>query len=158
MEQGKLKFCYEYPRPAVAVDLVVTRSVNTKLGGKRREVLLIRRKHGPFLGCWALPGGFLDENETLEQAAARELMEETQVVAKKLVMLGAFSEVHRDPRSRVISFCFAAEVPATTRHRAGDDAAAAEWFAISKLPKLAFDHAEIMTAAKKYWRQAKRKS
>ncbi|MFM7562900.1 MAG: NUDIX domain-containing protein, partial [Planctomycetota bacterium] len=143
------KFCYEYPRPAVAVDLVVTRWVKSKSGEKRRELLLIQRKHDPFAGCWALPGGFLDEQETLEQAAARELMEETHVVARKLIPLGAFSKVDRDPRGRVVSFSYATEVPATTCQQAGDDAAAAKWFPVKRLPKLAFDHAEVIAAARK---------
>lgn len=147
----RLSHCYEYPRPAVAVDLVVTRWHASKSRAKRREVLLIQRKHEPFSGCWALPGGFLDERETLEEAAARELLEETRVVARRLVPLGAFSAIDRDPRGRVISFAYAAEVPAATRLEAGDDAAAAVWFPIRKLPELAFDHAQIIAAARKIW-------
>lgn len=146
-----LKYCYQYPRPAVAVDLVVTRWTKPKSGERQRELLLIQRKHDPYAGCWALPGGFLDEHETLEQAAARELMEETRVVARKLSPLGAFSTVNRDPRGRVISFSYATEVPSTTRHQAGDDAAAAEWFPVKRLPKLAFDHAEIIATARRKW-------
>lgn len=152
-QTASLKHCYEYPRPAVAVDLVVTRWTKDKSGKKRRELLLIQRKHEPFAACWALPGGFLDEGETLEQAAARELMEETRVVARKLVPLGAFSDVNRDPRGRVISFGYATEVPATASHQAGDDAASADWFPITRLPKLAFDHAEIIAVAKKEWKR-----
>jgi len=151
-----LRYCYDYPRPAVAVDLVVTRWTKTKSGEKRREMLLIQRKHEPFAGCWALPGGFLDENETLEQAAARELMEETRLVARKLRPLGAFSTVDRDPRGRVISFAYAIEVPSTARQQAGDDAAAADWFPITRLPQLAFDHAEIIAVARKQWRTTTR--
>ena len=150
--EAKLKYCYEYPRPAVAVDLVVIRWTKSKSNERQRELLLIQRKHEPFAGCWALPGGFLDEHETLQQAAARELMEETRVTARKLVPLGAFSAVDRDPRGRVISFGYATEVSVSTRHQAGDDAAAADWFPISKLPELAFDHAEIIAVAKKQWR------
>lgn len=146
-----LKYCYEYPRPAVAVDLVVTRWTKSKSGAKQRELLLIQRKHEPFASCWALPGGFLDEHETLEQAAARELLEETRVTARKLIPLGAFSTVDRDPRGRVISFSYATEVSAKTRYQAGDDAAAAEWFPVNRLPKLAFDHAKIIAAARRKW-------
>jgi ADP-ribose pyrophosphatase YjhB (NUDIX family) len=94
---ASLQYRYDYPRPAVAVDLVVSRWAKGKSGEKQRELLLIQRKHEPFAGCWALPGGFLDEHENLEQAAARELHEETRVVARKLVPLGAFSAVDRDP-------------------------------------------------------------
>lgn len=143
------KYCYDYPRPAVSVDLVVTRLMKTGIGKAQREVLLIRRAREPYAGCWALPGGFLDQGETLEQAAARELREETGVVARKLVPLGAFSRVDRDPRGRVISFVFFAEVPAATRHLAGDDAAAADWFPIRRQPVLAFDHAEMIAAARR---------
>lgn len=144
--------CYDYPRPAVAVDLVVTRIVNAK-SGKPREVLLIQRARDPFAGAWALPGGFLDMQETLEAAAARELREETAVKARRLVPLGAFSRVNRDPRGRVISFAYWCEVPPRTAHQAGDDAAAAEWFPLSKLPQLAFDHTEIIAAARRLWKQ-----
>lgn len=142
--------CYEFPRPAVAVDLVVTRTVTGKRG-KSREVLLIRRTNDPFAGAWALPGGFLEMEETLAAAAGRELMEETAVKARRLVPLGAFSRVDRDPRGRVISFAYWSEVPPQTPHQAGDDAAAAKWFPVRKLPCLAFDHNEIIAAARKQW-------
>jgi 8-oxo-dGTP diphosphatase len=130
-----LPYCYEYPRPAVAVDLVVTRLLAGQ-SGKIREVLLIQRGQDPFAGCWALPGGFL---------------EETGVRVRRLVPLGAFSEVDRDPRGRVISFAYWSEVARTTGQRAGDDASAAAWFPIAKLPRLAFDHSRIIAAARSVW-------
>ena len=145
-----LPYCYEHPRPAVAVDLVVTRLLAGQ-SGKIREVLLIQRGQDPFAGYWALPGGFLEMEETLEAAAARELWEETGVRVRRLVPLGAFSQVDRDPRGRVISFAYWSEVARTTGQRAGDDASAAAWFPVAKLPKLAFDHSRIIAAARTVW-------
>ena len=130
---------YEYPRPALAVDLIVIRHL-----GQQSEILLIKRKNDPFAGAWALPGGFLDENETLEDAAARELMEETNATATSLKQFNAYSHPDRDPRTRVISVVFAADVKAGQSITAGDDAADAKWFDIDRLPTLAFDHDEIL--------------
>ena len=91
------KYTYEYPRPAVTVDIVIaTREESPR-------VLLIRRKNEPFAGCWALPGGFVEMDETLESAARRELHEETGVKTKALVQLGTFGDPGRDPRGRTIS-------------------------------------------------------
>ncbi len=146
-------FCYDYPRPAVAVDLVVTRTWKPAAGTLQRQILLIRRGQPPFANCWALPGGFVDEQETLEAAAERELFEETTLKAQKLIPLGAFSRVDRDPRGRVISFAFWSEIPRSAQPRAGDDAAETEWFSLRKLPPLAFDHAEIVAAARRLWKQ-----
>ena len=130
---------YEYPRPAVAVDLIVLR-----VEDNRSKLLLIQRKNEPFAGTWAMPGGFLDENETLETAAARELLEETGTSATKLEQFKAYSAVDRDPRTRVISVIFVAEILASDVATAGDDAAKAQWFDIENLPKLAFDHENIL--------------
>ncbi len=134
--------CYEWPRPAVAVDLVVTRTAGTG-----RELLLIRRRNEPFAGCWALPGGFVDPGETVEQAAARELIEETGLQPATLRQLKVFSGPGRDPRGRVISVAFAAEVIDGPAGRAGDDAAELGWFPPDRLPPLAFDHEAIIAAA-----------
>jgi 8-oxo-dGTP diphosphatase len=137
-----MPFTYKYSRPSVCVDVAVFR----KLRGVT-EVLLIERSKAPFAGAWALPGGFLEMNETLEQAASRELLEETSVIAKKLIPVGTFSAVDRDPRGRVISAGFAVIVPARTEVKAGDDARNYHWFPIRKLPLLAFDHKYILAAA-----------
>ena len=130
---------YEYPRPAVAVDLIVIR-----IEDARSKLLLIERKNEPFAGDWALPGGFLDEGETLETAAARELLEETGTNATRLEQFKAYSTVDRDPRTRVISVIFVAEILASDTATAGDDASKAQWFDIENLPNLAFDHATIL--------------
>ena len=132
--------CYDWPRPAVTADIVVLREA---------EVLLIRRAHPPFEGCWALPGGFLDEDETLEACAARELMEETGVAADTLRLVGTYSEPKRDPRHRTVTVAFLTRVATGTEASAGDDAAEAAWFALDALPPLAFDHADIVGDAMK---------
>ena len=138
-----MKHQYEFPRPAVAVDLVVF----NKTAGNLQSLLLILRKNEPFADCWALPGGFLDENESLEQAASRELMEETGVACGELMQLGAWSETERDPRTRVISFAFLAQLVTEQNPIAADDAKEARWFPIDELPKLAFDHDEMIERA-----------
>lgn len=133
------QFCYDHPRPAVSVDIVVLRR-------DASEVLLIRRKNEPFAGLWALPGGFVDPDETLEQAAKRELEEETGIRAK-VEQLAAFSDPDRDPRGRTISVAFVARVAASRAVSAGDDAADAAWYPTSRLPRLAFDHRKIIRKA-----------
>ncbi len=135
----------DYPRPSVSVDLVILRAGSNG----DREILLIRRGHEPFAGQWALPGGFMDIDETLEEAACRELMEETAVAVEPgdLCQIGAFSRVDRDPRGRVISVAFATYVPSKTQPVAGDDARDVAWHALRQLPRLAFDHNEIVAAA-----------
>lgn len=143
-----MNYQYEYPRPSVAVDLVVFNKKN-----HLRNVLLILRKNEPFADHWALPGGFLDEDETLEQAAARELKEETGVTCRSLKQLGAWSEAKRDPRTRVVSVAFLAEISADQNPVAADDAKEARWFDINNLPKLAFDHDEMIAQALKSVRQ-----
>jgi 8-oxo-dGTP diphosphatase len=140
---GKKRFCYDYPRPAVTVDVVV---VSRK---QSRRVLLIRRKHEPFAGMWAIPGGFIAMDEALETAARRELMEETGVRAGRLEQLGTFGDVTRDPRGRTISVVYLAEIDAdNVDARASDDAAEVAWHSLARLPRLAFDHAEILARAR----------
>jgi len=106
-----------------------------------------------YPNCWALPGGFLDYEETLEDCALRELFEETrlEVDPNKLDYVGVFDRVDRDPRGRVISHCFVVTVDNMTMPKAGDDAQKAQWFPygnggihFDKLPPLAFDHEKII--------------
>ena len=147
-KQSTQQYVYDYPRPAVTVDIVIV----TKT--KRRKVLLIRRKNAPFQGSWAIPGGFVDMDESLEQAARRELLEETGVKATRLEQLHTFGEPERDPRSRVISVVYLAEVdPDKVRPVAADDAEDVGWFSLTSPPALAFDHAKILKLAKKRLQQ-----
>ncbi len=149
-----MPYTYEYPRPAVTVDIAVF----GRRGGEL-VVLLIQRKHPPFEGAWALPGGFVDENEALEAAAHRELREETGLSGLTLVQVGAFGDPGRDPRGHTVSVAFVAETDAERAPvMAGDDAAKAEWHAWSSLRlgeggaggglALAFDHARVLRAAR----------
>jgi len=137
-----MPYTYKYPRPALTVDAVVF-----KKSDKETSVLLIERKNPPYKGKWALPGGFVDMDETVESAAARELLEETGLAGIKLQQLHTFSAVERDPRGRTISVVFWGVITNSETARAGDDAADAKWFSIDNLPDLAFDHQEIMAMA-----------
>jgi 8-oxo-dGTP diphosphatase len=139
----KQSYCYEFPRPAVTVDIVlVTRS-------RPRRVLLIRRKHKPYAGCWALPGGFVDKDEALETAARRELKEEVGLEVEQLEQLYAFGDPCRDPRGWTISVTYLGVVDARQlKPKADDDAAAAAWHSLARPPRLAFDHACILAAAR----------
>ncbi|MBC8218811.1 MAG: NUDIX hydrolase [Planctomycetes bacterium] len=140
----KGRYCYAWPRPMVTVDMAVFRFVRG-----RAEMLLVKRKHYPYQGHWATPGGFIEMDEELENAAARELEEETGLVNIKLEQMRTFGTVGRDPRGRQITIVFMGI--AEKRHgrlKAGDDAAEARWFDIERLPgKMAFDHSEIAAFA-----------
>lgn len=137
-----------YHRPSVATDICVFNVKDAKL-----RVLLIVRGDTTLKGHWALPGGFLRENETLEKCAERELMEETNVRDIKLQLFGTYSALKRDPRERVISVAYYALIPdpdlaeSLRRIRAGTDAAGVEWFSPKRLPDLAFDHRLIIKDA-----------
>lgn len=111
---------------------------------KGDKLLLIKRKKEPFQNCWALPGGFVEEHEDLEEAAKRELLEETSINIKTLKQVGAFGTPHRDPRHHSVSVAFCAKVAENTMAIAADDAKEAEWFYLNNLPDLAFDHAQII--------------
>ena len=134
---------YEYPRPALTVDCIVF-----GLNDEELKVLLIQRKNEPFAGRWALPGGFVDVGEAPEQAARRELKEETGLANVSLEQLHTFGEPDRDPREHVVSVAHYALVNvADARVRAADDARQAAWFPVRKPPPLAFDHASILRMA-----------
>jgi ADP-ribose pyrophosphatase YjhB (NUDIX family) len=144
------RFCYDYPRPCVTVDTVLVDVARPGLG-----VLLIRRGGEPFKGCWALPGGFVEEDESLEEAARRELEEETMLRGVPLEQFGAFGDPKRDPRARVISVAYVALVDAQQMSpHPSDDAAAVGWFSCKSLPKLAFDHDAVITVALRHLREA----
>ena len=140
---------YRYPRPSVSADAVVLETPGAGEGTETR-VLLVRRRNEPFRDHWALPGGFLDMEETTEACARRELAEETGLSLPELPFrfVGLYDDPARDPRGRVLSAAYLVEVPAgrCVLH-AGDDAADARFFPLSALPPLAFDHARILKDA-----------
>lgn len=142
-----MAFTYDYPRPAVTADCVVV----TK--GKEPQVLLIQRGKEPFKGCWAFPGGFMNMDETAEQCAIRELEEETGLKVTGIRQIGAYSKVDRDPRGRTVTVAYLAVIDNPRKVKGLDDAAKAQWFPLSALPKLAFDHEDIMTDAMKLIQQ-----
>ena len=141
-KSAKPKFTYDFPRPALTVDVVLlTREAVPKL-------LLIQRKRDPFAGAWALPGGFVEEGETLAAAARRELLEETGVEVGDLEQLVAAGDPGRDPRGWTVSVAYLARVnPGEVAPKAADDARAVGWYALTQLPPLAFDHAMIVGRA-----------
>jgi 8-oxo-dGTP diphosphatase len=143
------RFVYRYPRPALTVDCAVL-----AFEARALSVLLVRRGQAPFEGSWALPGGFVHVDETLEEAARRELAEETSLDDVYLEELRTFSRVDRDPRERVISVAFVALLRGrSSAVREGSDAAEARWFPVDALPPLAFDHDAILEAARERLRE-----
>lgn len=138
----KMPHSYEYPRPALTVDAVIVAK-----DAAVPQLLLIQRKIDPFKDCWALPGGFVNENESLDKAAERELEEETSVSPKdvKLVQVGTFGDKGRDPRGWTVTVAYACVVPTTKLGvKAADDAKNAQWYSIDGLPDLAFDHKKVV--------------
>lgn len=127
-EVSPVPFTYPFPRPSVTCDVVAF-----TMRGDDLAVLLIQRKDEPFKGCWALPGGFVNENEALERAAARELEEETGITGLRLEQLGAFGDPGRDPRGHTITIAYVAFLAHEVATVAGDDAADAEWHAFRTL-------------------------
>ncbi|MCB1442203.1 MAG: NUDIX hydrolase [Methyloceanibacter sp.] len=127
--------------PALTVDCVVFDPTG--------RVLLIRRRHEPFKGGYALPGGFVEIGETVEEACRRELHEETGVSVRDLRLVGVYSDPSRDPRGHTVSVAFLAQLVAPAEAVAGDDAAAAEWVADWRQQRLAFDHAQVLADAEK---------
>ncbi len=111
------------------------------------QVLLIKRANAPFKGSWALPGGFVEQHEDLPDACARELREETGIEAAVMAQIGAWGNPERDPRGRTLTVAYLAVLrPSAVQARAGDDAAEVEWRPADDLPRLAFDHADIVAA------------
>jgi len=132
-------YTYNYPRAALTVDAIVF----TKKGSNV-SVLLIERGHEPFKNKWALPGGFIEMDETLETACKRELYEETGLKVEKMTQFKTYDAIDRDPRHRTISVVYFAELNEQQQVKGGDDASKAEWFQVTDLPELAFDHRQIL--------------
>ncbi len=139
-----MPYIYAHPRPAVTVDVVIFTIRENCL-----SVLLIQRGEAPFAGMWALPGGFVRIDESLEEAALRELEEETGLEKAYLEQLYTYGDPGRDPRGRVITVAYFALISTGVpiRTEGGDDAAQACWFPVDALPELAFDHSEIVRYA-----------
>jgi 8-oxo-dGTP diphosphatase len=137
---------YEYPRPAVTVDCVV---FGVDLDECDLKVLLIQRDREPFQGKWALPGGYVHMDESLEQAARRELAEETNLTDVYLEQLYTFGDVNRDPRGRIVTVAYYALVKLGDYRVRGDtDARDAAWFSVHDVPPLAFDHDRLLAVAR----------
>jgi 8-oxo-dGTP diphosphatase len=134
------KFTYDYAMPALTSDVAVLRLDDVP------EILLIQRKDPPFEDCWALPGGFMEIEETLEEAARRELMEETGIEAGELIRFDVYDKPGRDPRGRTVTQVYVMiwkeemGIP-----RASSDALSLAWFDLTSLPDLAFDHNQIIS-------------
>lgn len=144
-----MSFVYQYPMASHTADMVIFRH---RKDDYITDVLLIRRGGEPFKGCLALPGGFMNMDETLEETAIREVREEVgiNVDSMDVLYLGTFDAVNRDPRGRTISTAFSVTVPHDTEAVAGDDAAEVGWYDVEevlKLNNLAFDHNEILNDA-----------
>lgn len=138
-----MSYTYKYPRPALTVDVMVFRKAE-----EGWQILLIQRKNKPFRGQWAFPGGFVDMNETVEEAAERELAEETGLKNVSLKQFYTFSAIDRDPRGRTVSVVFYGFIETkNSRVKGADDAENAQWHDLNQLPKLAFDHDQIIKKA-----------
>ena len=130
---------------AITLDAVIFKDLNSSA-----RILLIKRKKDPFKNSWALPGGFLEETEELEEGAKRELLEETGLEIEDLKQLKTYGDLNRDPRGRTISIAFIGVVNKEVKIKAGDDAKEVNWFDLDELPDLAFDHSKIIEDAKNY--------
>ncbi|MFH1430994.1 MAG: NUDIX domain-containing protein [Nanoarchaeota archaeon] len=134
---------HKFEKPSVTVDIVIFTIKNNDL-----KVLLVKRNLEPFKNMWAIPGGFVRISESLEQAAKRELKEETGVSDVYLEQLYSFGDVNRDPRGRVITISYFALLNSDEiKLRATTDVSEAKWFSVKEIPKLAFDHEEILNYA-----------
>ena len=148
----KGKYIYDWPRPMVTVDAVVFTFQNN-----RAKLLLVKRGNEPFKGKWAIPGGFIEIDEELEDAAARELQEETALANVPLEQMRTFGRCGRDPRGRQITVVFMGiAAKGQSKIKGSDDAAKAKWFDIENLPKdMAFDHSEVAKFAVKRLKKKK---
>ena len=143
LENTENQYCYNYPHPSVTTDAVVFTIFKDKL-----RILLIKRGAAPYRGCWAIPGGFLEMDEDLDECARRELQEETGVEKIHMEQLYTFGTPGRDPRERVISVAYFAITPyENIKPVAASDASDVEWFPLNNLPTLAFDHDKIIDMA-----------
>lgn len=122
------RYAYEYMRPALTSDSIVLAP-----GYDEWEILLIRRGHEPYKDCWALPGGFMEMNETLQACARRELMEEAGLDLKNSQFVGIYDRVDRDPRGRIVTAAYLTILEHKPQPQAGDDAAEAQWIPLSRL-------------------------
>ena len=135
-----MQYVYDYPRASVTVDIIVF-----CIFDKEMSVLLIQRGKEPFREKWALPGGFIEMEETLLETGRRELKEETGLENIILHQFKSYGDPHRDPRGRTISVVFYGfTTPENSSVIGGDDASGAAWFPINRLPELAFDHNQIL--------------
>ncbi len=142
-----MPYTYTHPRPALTVDCIIF-GYDHRLDEADLKILLIERDIEPFRGKWALPGGFVRMEETLEAAAKRELREETGLSNVYLEQLYTFGTPERDPRGRVISVSYFALVNLRSEElAAGTDARSAQWFSFKDMPALAFDHKTIIETA-----------
>ncbi|MFV0592262.1 MAG: NUDIX domain-containing protein [Draconibacterium sp.] len=132
-------YSYKYPRAALTVDAIVFVKQNNNTW-----VLLIERGRDPYKNKWALPGGFIEMDETVEQACIRELEEETGLKVKAMQQFRTYDAINRDPRHRTISVVHSVLLNKKIPVTGSDDANCAEWFSLSELPALAFDHAQIL--------------
>lgn len=132
-------YTYQYPRAALTVDAIVY--VKNEF---QTFVLLIQRGREPFKNKWALPGGFIEMNETLEVACKRELKEETGLVVDKMTQFKTYDAIERDPRHRTVSVAYFAGLEKKENVKGADDAVLAKWFPVNSLPELAFDHKQII--------------
>ena len=133
-----MSYTYKYPRPTVTADcVVITHEAEPR-------VLFIKRGGEPFKDCWAIPGGFMEKDETTEQCAVRELKEETSIVISDLHQIGVHSKVDRDPRGRTVSVAYLAITDKIQFAVGQDDAAEVKWWLLTALPEMAFGHDDIM--------------
>ena len=133
-----MSYTYKYPRPTVTADcVVITHKAEPR-------VLFIKRGGEPFKDCWAIPGGFMEKDETTEQCAVRELKEETSIVISDLHQIGVHSKVDRDPLGRTVSVAYLAITDKIQFAVGQDDAAEVKWWLLTALPEMAFDHDDIM--------------